>query len=341
MWLGKVVILLMKKRMLFLMLIPLLTACTNSEQEVKDESETNVQHNTAIYSENASLLTGEEVSNVNGQHFSVMIENSPEARPQTGLSSADIVYEIKTEGNISRYLAFFHDNIPSSVGPVRSSRHYFIPLSEQLNFTYVHFGASTYAYEYLQSSKLKVPHIDGITDSKYFFRDNTRNAPHNAYLNTESLVSYDDLIITNEMFSFGDSGDLASETANSIEFSYNKFTNIRYTYDHSMKKYLRFQESIPHVDAKSQEQIMVSNVIIQYTIHDSIAEDNLGRIDVVLTGEGEIDYFTEGKKMKGTWRKGNNMLSTTFYDSNGQPLNLNPGNTWIQVLDVDNDLKFN
>lgn len=331
----------MKKRLLFLMLIPLLTACSSSEQHDKDVPETIVQNDIVNYSENASLLTGEKVSNVNGQHFSVMIENSPESRPQTGLSSADIVYEIKTEGNISRYLAFFHDDIPSSIGPVRSSRHYFIPLSEQLNFPYVHFGASTYAYQYLQSTKLKVPHIDGITDSKYFFRDNSRTAPHNAYLNTESLASYDDLTITNDMFSFGDSDDLASEAANSIEFSYNNFTNIRYTYDDSIKKYLRFQESIPHVDAESQEQIKVSNVIIQYTKHESIVEDNLGRIDVVLTGEGEIDYFTEGKKMRGTWRKGNNMLSTNFYDSEGQPLILNPGNTWIQVFDVNDDLKFN
>lgn len=331
----------MKKIIYSCIILGLLSGCSSKESTeettLKEEIKVLPVEPTLI----SSPLTGNEVLDKNGQHFSVMIENSTDARPQSGLGDADIVYEIKTEGNISRYLAFFHDKIPEVVGPVRSSRHYFIPLAEGMNFPYIHFGASTYAYEYLKSNELEIPHVDGIYDGKYFFRDSNRVAPHNAYLKTNTLDSYKDLIITNESFSFGERKDTSMNTAISVDFSYNNFTDIKYAYDDQSNTYLRFQENEPNIDNNSGKQIAVKNVIIQYVRHENIQDDKKGRIEVSMTGSGNITLFSEGKSMNGTWKKGITDKSVTYYDEGGNILELNKGNTWIQVLEKDAIVKVN
>lgn len=286
-----------------------------------------------------SKSTGTEIESENNYHFSVMVENSPNSRPQSGLIDADIVYEIKTEGNITRYLALFNDELPKRIGPVRSSRHYFIPLSEDLNAPYVHFGASTYAYAYLQSGNLKVPHIDGIYQSKYFARDDSKKAPHNAYVYPDKLPTYDDIELKNEMLSFGDVSD-SSNIVTDIMIQYNSFTKVNYVYNSINNNYGRFQEDIEHIDEDTDEQIHADNVLLLYATHSAIKNDNLGRIDVELYGEGAITLLTNGKRFDGIWKreKGN---SFSFYDSNGDTFYLNPGKTWIQIVDKNIPIELN
>lgn len=323
----------LKKKLLILTATLALVGC--SEQEAEKPTPVPVVSEVEEVVDNAtySPFTGKEIEDTK-QFFSVMIENSPNARPQTGLSSADIVYEIKTEGNISRYLAFFHDEIPKTIGPVRSSRHYFISLAEELNSPYIHFGASTYAYKYLRSNLIEIPHIDGITEAQYFFRDQTRKAPHNAYLKTDSLDDFSKNEPKNDHVVFGENAtEKGIETLN-MEYSYNASTDIKYVYNEQEKVYLRFQEGVPHIDRETEEQLKVKNVLFQYTEHEAIEDDKYGRIDVHLVGEGKIVYVSEGKRVEGTWKKENDNTSTIYYDEEGNILKLNRGNTWIQVVET-------
>lgn len=320
----------MKKHYLLLLMIPLMVACATDEESMDKSPD---QKSEIVANVTLSPVTGKEVDDINGTHFAVMIENSLDARPQTGLIDADIVYEIKTEGNISRYLAFYHDTIPKVIGPVRSSRHYFIPLAEEMNYPYIHFGASTFAYDYLESGLLEVPHLDGIKEGNVFSRDTTRKAPHNAYLETDKLQDYNDLRISNDHFVFHSNNMEDGTAATTIELEYNNFTHVRYSYDSNEGTYLRFQEDAPHIDRNNNTQIAVKNIIVQYTKHETIHDDKYGRINVAMDKEGTFDYFSEGKKVSGTWENRSDSNSTVYLDASGDLLSLNPGNTWIQVVD--------
>jgi hypothetical protein len=340
----------LKKRYFLLLLIPILSSCSVPEAETdilntnftpKPTTEYEYKYDAKEKSVLTSPLTGLPLRDekINNQHFGVMIENSPMARPQSGLSLADIVYEIKTEGDISRYLAVFHDNIPKTIGPIRSSRHYFIPLAENLNTPYIHFGASTYAYDYLSSDEMSVPHIDGIKENQYFTRDNSRIAPHNAYLDTTKLTTSNSLSISNRQYNIKKINSVKDNLAKTIKFSYNNFTNIEYVYNQKDGKYHRFQEGVPHLDKYNNEQIKVKNIIFQFAKHEKIKDDKYGRIDVSLSGKNAFYYFSDGVKVVGNWVEDG--LHTVFYTEDGEKLNINPGNTWIQVIDVDSSIHIN
>lgn len=329
----------MKKLPVVLFSIIILSACSANKEAQKD-SKHNLKNETNKVIEGIySPVTGLPTHNKNGQHFSVMIENSPNARPQTGLINADIVYEMKTEGNISRYLAFFHDNIPKTVGPVRSSRHYFIPLSEEMNYPYIHFGASTYAYEYLNSAEFSIPHIDGINQGNFFFRDKSRKAPHNAYLDTKSLDDYSKIIINNQHFIHKNKEEkLMNNPIALVSFKYNDFTHITYKLNASENIYYRFQENKPHIDKETGEQIKVKNIILQFAVHRQIMDDKKGRIDIALDEQGDYIYISNGKKTEGHWKKDKINNCTTYYNNDGEILSINPGNTWIQILEKNQNI---
>ena len=117
-----------------------------------------------------------------------MVENSPSARPQWGLSTPDVVIEGVVEGGITRMMWLYADvnDIPK-VGPTRSARHDYVELAEGFDAIYVHFGGSTYAYNTIKNDK--VDDIDGMYDGKYFARDKSRNvaSEHTAYTTGENL----------------------------------------------------------------------------------------------------------------------------------------------------------
>ncbi|MFZ3578700.1 DUF3048 domain-containing protein [Virgibacillus sp. DJP39] len=261
--------------------------------------------------------------------FAVMVENSPKARPHTGLVDADVVYEMEVEGNVTRFLAIFNDHIPEKVGPVRSSRHYYLPIAESWNVPYIHFGGSPQAYARL--GNLSVPTIDGIYQAKYFERDNSRYAPHNAYLYTSRLSNFEQELM-NDKFEFDENASYEnSSTSTAVNITYNNFTRLTHQYDSESNLYNRYLEGKPHYDRETGEQIKANNVIVMYAGHHAIPGDKAGRIDVTLTGEGEAEFFLDGQVVKGKWKNEENNLR--FYVGN-DIISLNPGKTWIQVVNV-------
>ena len=121
----------------------------------------------------------------------VMIDDQFAARPQSGLSSADVVWQAPAEGGIPRYMALFQTGSPKAVGPVRSSRYYFIAWASEWRSVYVHVGGSPQALGLLRSSKGKgsvVYDADGFRyEGRYLWRVNTRFAPHNVYSDAKNL----------------------------------------------------------------------------------------------------------------------------------------------------------
>ena len=103
---------------------------------------------------NASITTGDTASTSDSHPFIVSVENSVASRPHSGLYKADIVWEMEVEYGITRFLAVFNDELPDKVGPVRSARHYFLPIIKQMNAPFYHFGGSKFAYNEIAEEKL-------------------------------------------------------------------------------------------------------------------------------------------------------------------------------------------
>ncbi|MHC8520306.1 DUF3048 N-terminal domain-containing protein [Rossellomorea sp. H39__3] len=146
--------------------------------------------------ESHSPLTGEVQDEGDGRSIAVMINNHPKARPQSGLSKADIVYEILAEGNITRFLAIFQSERPENVGPVRSARDYYISLAKGYDSLFIAHGYSPDAKKILQGGS--VDNLNGISyDGTLFKRASSRKAPHNSYITFENIKKgADDLGMT-------------------------------------------------------------------------------------------------------------------------------------------------
>lgn len=133
-------------------------------------------------------LTGLPESSIGKRPVCVMVENSPEARPQWGLCSPDIVVEGEVEGGITRMM-WMYANISSApkIGPTRSARHDYVELAEGFDAIYVHFGGSNLAYDKISADK--VDDIDGMKAGSYFARDKARKVSreHTAYTSGENL----------------------------------------------------------------------------------------------------------------------------------------------------------
>lgn len=134
-----------------------------------------------------SKLMGIKVdpAELNKKIMTVVIENHPDARPQSGLDKASIVYETLAEGGITRFLAVFQENEVAEIGPVRSARIYFLDWVLEYDALFAHIGGNIAALD--QIGPLKIQDINQFYNANYFWRDNSRVAPHNVYTTTDKL----------------------------------------------------------------------------------------------------------------------------------------------------------
>lgn len=273
----------------------------------------------------------------------VMVENAPEARPQYGLSLADMIFETVTEGGITRMLAFFQSQTASRIGPVRSARPYFVDWAEGMKAAFAHSGGSAEALEQISvSTDLK--DINEFYHEQYFWRDHSREVPHNLYTSTALLQEYAlkknwEIVPASigwEILKAGESRNLsanASSTASQIEvdFSFDIF-GVVYKYDATTKNYLRFLGGREHNDALTGQQIAVKNVVIMYTM-STIINQELLTIDLETLGTGRAVIFSGGQYISARWRKTSASAPLELIDADGSRIALAPGPTWFEVLD--------
>lgn len=254
--------------------------------------------------------------------YAVVIDNASPARPQHGLSQADIIYEYEVEGRITRYLALF-STLPNKVGPVRSAREHSIMLSMENKAHYIYSSAGVDVLAKIDNWK-----VDG-TNALYartssIFRDNSRRAPHNLYVNLATLgaaAPSRDVVIRPAYLS----REGAAGTSFSLQYSNN--LRIQYEYDQKQRAYRRHVNGQVHRDAGGKT-IMARNVIIQYVPHKT---DLAGRPTPDIIGSGTIDYYALGRHFRGTWRKDSIDSPTRFYYEDGQEIERVYGQTWVQL----------
>jgi len=273
--------------------------------------------------------------------IAVMIDNQgSKVLPQGGLDKAHIVYEAVVEAGITRYMPVFWVKDVEMIGPIRSSRHYFLDFAMEHDAIYTHIGWSPMAKSDI--SKFKITNINGLVVGNDVIWDITkdRNNWQDSYSSMEKLLEYANKrgyrMKSNVEFPFSyNAGDVAPEggiSASKIELKYSTYANCGYEYDEQTHTYRRFRQGKPHMERVSGKQIEVKNIIIRFTKNFPIPGDNEGRQDMVTTGKGDGWFITCGKAIKIKWSKESRSTQTRYTDEAGNEITLNRGQTWIQVM---------
>lgn len=285
-----------------------------------------------------SGIYGQE-EKINRRPIAIMFDNFKTARWQAGLSQAEIVYEFLAEGKITRYMGIFLMNNPELIGPVRSARPYFITKSLEYDAVYVHCGGSPQAYEDIKD--LNLADLDEIRNAGYaFFRyyETGKKGEHTLYTTMKKLRDAQNIrgyreIAKFDPFNFKEADeDIKGAIAESVLIEYFSNNTTKYVYDEEQKVYIRYKDGKLHIDEDGNQPIVAKNIIIQRAKTKVI--DNDGRRKIDLIGEGTGIFITNGKSQEITWKKKDRKSKTKFYDENGSEIVLNPGVTWVQVVQL-------
>lgn len=292
-------------------------------------------------------------SKVNGQWIdkklakyrplAIMMGNTSQAAPQSGISKASVVYEIPVEGGITRLMSIIEDyKHLKKIGTARSCRYYFVHYAMEYNALYSHFGQSKYAKKTLADNG--VDNINGLeyVSGKAYYRTKDRKAPHNAYADGKKIyqfckdVGYPLKYKKNYDGHFIFSSEENPEKLENGEDAYYIRPGYRiddpwYEYHEEEGLYYRYQYKKPHIDKETKKQLTCKNIIIQY-VRISYFDDNYSLI-IDTTRGGEGVYITEGKAIPISWKKKSDYAITHYYDENGNEIKVNPGVTWVLLVD--------
>ena len=297
----------------------------------------------------------------NNRPIAVMIDNNIGNEKHAGLQDSYLNYEIIVEGGLTRIMAIYKDKDVSLIGPVRSSRHYFLDYALESDAIYTHYGWSPYAEKDIKN--LGVNNINGLTDEAPFWRDRKIKAPHNVFTSINNIQKYAseknysmkskdwklfkysaDEINLNSAETRSENTNIEEnqqnteevETANQILITYSKHQARSYSFDSENKYYLRSMNGIAHLDKTTNLQLHYKNIIIEKVENYSL--DSYGRQDLKTVSSGEGYFITNGYAKPITWEKDSRSSKTEYKYKNGKGIVLNDGNTFIQIVPLTSNI---
>lgn len=284
----------------------------------------------------------------NQRPIAVMIDNVGEARPQAGLNDAYLVYEMIVEGKQTRLMALYKDVKLDKIGPIRSSRHYFLDYALENDAIYVHFGWSPQAKADINS--LNVENINGMSESsKSFWRVKDKAAPHNVVTSTEKILEIADRkgysTTSNKKSVLNyvvDDVELTEGiSATSITLPYSSSYKVTYQYNEETKKYTRGYNKTTQKDWVTKKLVTTKNIIITFA-KNSVLNDGTNKDRQNLSNIGILDgyYITNGKAIKIKCSKSSRTAQTVYKDLQGNIINVNDGNTFIQIVPIDSKVEI-
>jgi hypothetical protein len=255
--------------------------------------------------------------------LSVKIENSPDARPQSGLAVADVVYEEVVEGGITRFWAVFNSNAPAVVGPIRSVRAMDPNIVWPIGGIIAYSGGTSDNVNLIRQTP--TVWVDESNAGDAFYRERTRDAPHNLYGDTAKLFARGgEPVPPRPLFTFLGKGEVfAGEGIDQFRIGFQSGYDPTYTFDPASRTWKRSYGFAPFMDA-SGNQVAPTNVIVQFVNYPRGSEG-------VLIGEGEAWVFSDNRLVRGRWLKPDAQTPTQFLDGFGNPIRLTPGRTWVEL----------
>ncbi|MCF0129698.1 MAG: DUF3048 domain-containing protein [Pseudobutyrivibrio sp.] len=296
-----------------------------------------------------SYLTGEWVAEEIGRSrpFALMVENTKDCLPQYGLSKAGIIYECPVEGSITRMMAIFDDYTGMDrIGNVRSSRPYFVYFASEYEAFYGHAGGNPAAFDLIDQGLVEnLNGLDGDLTPSMYFRAKDSSAPHNLYCTSDGIAAgikarnydtnYSSSYEPKHLFCDESNPNMITDGSNcEVVKLYYYYNHPYWVYNSEDGLYYRYEFGKAQIDANTGEQISAKNIILQNAEWFSYTgSDYIGFFLNDYTGNGL--YFTNGRACEITWTKGDENSTTRYYDSNGEELKINVGQTWVQLCQAD------
>lgn len=264
----------------------------------------------------------------------IMIENSPEARPQSGIKNSGIVFEAIAEAGITRFAVIYQQEKPQLIGPVRSVRLYYVDWLAAFDASIVHVGGSAAALAEVSNGNYR--NLDQFYNGNSFWRSTDRYAPHNVYTSFEKLDALNaSKGYTSSTFTgFTRTDGKASETPNATNINVvisSSLFNSTYTYNKTTNSYDRSQAGAPHLDRESGQ--ISPNVVIAMRVDENTMED--GHEGITTIGSGNAVIFQNGTAVNAIWNKAGRTSQITFTDAAGVNIPLIRGQTWIAAVPND------
>lgn len=287
----------------------------------------------------------------NSRSFAVMIDNVGDARPQSALDEAEIVYEVTVEGKLTRLLAVYKDieDVEQTIGPVRSARPVFIDYALENDSILVHYGYSNRAKDEIDNKKI-INNVNGlVTSSATFWRTKEKEAPHNAITNMKAITEYaekkgyrmtsDKESVLNYVV---DEVELETESlANTVNVPYTSTYKVAFKYNPETKLYERYLNGTVQKDWLTKETITTKNIIITFANNYTTDEEpGAGRQEIENIGELDGYYITNGKVIKITCSKSSRSAQTVYKNEAGEEIEVNDGNTYIQIVPLKTNVTF-
>lgn len=281
-------------------------------------------------------LTGLEIADEAAKSkpvTAIMIENSPDARPQSGIKDSAIVYEAIAEGGITRFLVLYQQEKPQLIGPVRSLRMYYVDWLAPYNASVAHVGGSANALSEIRNGAYR--DIDQFFNAGSYWRATDRYAPHNVYTSFERLDALNQAkgyTSSNPLvFPRKDSKAADTPSATSINVTMSgTLYNSSYTYDAASNLYLRSQGGAAHMDREGGQ--ITPRVVIVIKSPMSLVQEDGWRQHYQTTGSGNAAIFQDGTVQEVTWHKADRAGQYRFTDAAGKEVPLARGQTWISIV---------
>jgi hypothetical protein len=270
--------------------------------------------------------------------LSVKIENTPEARPQTGLESADVVFEEVTEGEITRFVAVYNSTIPDVIGPIRSVRAMDPDIVTPLGGIFAYSGGIPETVGLIRQAP-GVNSLDETQAGSAMFRDKSKKAPHNLYGHGQDLLAKGGQPVPiRPLFSYLDAGaTFGGDPVAQFDVGFKQGFAVTYTFDAASHTWKRSYGPTPHT-AASGAQIAPTNVIVQF-VGCCVPSPEGGAYQTV--GQGQAWVFSDGKIVRGQWARSDRSQPTQYVDAAGAPIKLQPGPTWVEFVPASPDYPVN
>jgi len=312
----------------------------NATQEVSDDQTEDNVLTAEVKKKEVQIFKG------NDRSIAVMIDNHNQAWPQAGLNKAYLVYEAIVEGGETRLMALFKGVTVDKIGPVRSSRHYFLDYVMENDAIYAHYGWSPLAESDIK--QYNINNINGITEStSTFWRVKDKSAPHNAVTSTDALLKaakskgYKTTSTKKSVLKYvTDDVNLDDgQGALSVTIPHSSLQTVKYVYDEQNQVYKRYARNKAQTDWDTGNSITTKNIIITFVKNTTLNDgENKGRQTIYNTGVKDGYYITNGKAIKITCEKTSRSAQTVYKDLNGNEINVNDGNTYVQICPIDSNV---
>ena len=261
--------------------------------------------------------------------LAVKIENTPEARPQSGLDVADVVYEEVVDGGITRFWAIFNSAAPVNIGPVRSVRAMDPYVVKPLGGVIAYSGGTEPNVALIRATQLVW--VDENNAGDAFFRERSRAAPHNLYGRSDLLFERGGTPVPPQpIFQFlGEGASFSGQPVTGMHLNYDQGYDVTYQWDAAVNGWKRFQRTNEPFMAVGTTfgpvQVAPTNVVVMFVPYEGAGEGN-------LIGSGDAWIFSNGQLVKGRWTKLYQGVAPSYTDAAGAPILLTPGRTWVELL---------